>query len=113
MEHNQKSERFVVLDSARVPEKPISPNRPQFGGVGAAVALALSLGFWLFCDIRKNKLMGEWELPDGIVVLGRVPDLLLAEDGGILSLRPVTISVAIIMALGVASVGAYLIWMRH
>jgi protein tyrosine kinase modulator len=113
MEHNQKSERFMVLDSARMPEKPISPNRPLFAGVGSAVALALSLGFWLFCDIRKNKLMGEWELPDGIVVLGRVPDLLLAEGGGILSLRLVTVSAAVIAALSVASVAAYLIWMRH
>ncbi len=115
MEHNQKSERFMVLDSARASEKPVSPNRPLFAGLGGAVSLILSLGFWLFCDIRKNKLMGEWELPDGAVVLGRVPDLLGAEvgGGGLLSRRLVTVSTIVVAALGLASVAAYMIWIGH
>lgn len=75
MERRQKSERFTVLDPAQIPEKPISPNRPLFAGVGCGLALALSMGAWLFAGIRKNKFLGEWELPDGVVVLGRVPPL--------------------------------------
>jgi polysaccharide chain length determinant protein (PEP-CTERM system associated) len=75
MERRQKSERFTVLDPARVPEKPISPNRRLFAGLGSGGALVLSIGFWLFADIRKNKFMGEWELPEDVVVLGRVPVL--------------------------------------
>ena len=75
MERRQKSERFTVLDPAQVPEKPVSPDRPLFAGLGCAGALALSIGFWLFTGIRKNKFLGEWELPDGVVVLGRVPPL--------------------------------------
>ena len=115
MEHNQKSERFMVLDSARVPEKPVSPNRPLFAGLAGAVSLILSLGFWLFCDIRKNKLMGEWELPEGAVVLGRVPNLLVAgaAGGGILSRRLVAVSAVVVAVLGIASVAAYMILVGH
>jgi uncharacterized protein involved in exopolysaccharide biosynthesis len=36
MERWQKAERFVMLDVARVPEKPTSPNRPVFMTGGAA-----------------------------------------------------------------------------
>ena len=75
MERRQKSERFTVLDSAQIPEKPVSPNRPLFIGLGCAGALAFSIGFWLFSGIRKNKFLGEWELPEGVAVLGRIPPL--------------------------------------
>lgn len=75
MERRQKSERFTVLDPAQVPEKPAKPNRPVIDGIGCAGALAVSLGFWIFSGIRKNKFLGEWELPDGVLILGRVPPL--------------------------------------
>ena len=78
MERRQKSERFTVLDPARIPEKPIRPDRPLFAGLGCLGALSLSIGYWLFTDIRKNKFLGEWELPDGVEVLGRVPLLYAA-----------------------------------
>jgi len=81
MERRQKSERFTVLDPAQAPEKPISPDRRLFAGLGCLGAVALSIGFWLFADIRKNKFQGEWELPDGVVVLGRVPPLVVADQG--------------------------------
>jgi len=75
MERRQKSERFTVVDPARVPEKPISPNRPRLRIIGCVGSLAVSIGIWLLCEIRKNKFLGEWELPEGAVILGRVPAL--------------------------------------
>lgn len=75
MERRQKSERFTVLDPAQVPEKPVSPNRPLFLGLGFMGAVAFSIGLWLFMGIRKNKFLGEWELPEGVAVLGRIPPL--------------------------------------
>ncbi len=73
MERRQKSERFTLLDPARVPERPAKPNRPLFAGIGSLAALALGglLGFGL--EMRRNCILGEWELPKGVVVLGRVP----------------------------------------
>jgi polysaccharide chain length determinant protein (PEP-CTERM system associated) len=73
MERRQKSERFALLDPPRVPEKPIKPNRPLFGGLGSAGALALGLLLGVGFEMRKNSVLGEWELPAGVVVLGRIP----------------------------------------
>jgi len=115
MERRQKSERFTVLDPAQIPEKPVSPDRPLFAGLGSFAGLVLGVGFWLFCDIRKNKLLGEWELPDGAVVLGRVPHLGIPQDAGagrFFQRGLVTASVTV-AALGIASAAAYLAWIRH
>jgi uncharacterized protein involved in exopolysaccharide biosynthesis len=73
MERRQQSERFEVLDRAQVPQKPIKPKRPQLyaGGTGIGLALALVLGF--LAEFRKNVMLGEWELPKGTAILGRLP----------------------------------------
>jgi succinoglycan biosynthesis transport protein ExoP len=73
MEHLQKSERFTVVDPARIPQKPVKPNRPVLAAVGslAALLIGLLLGFGL--EYRKHTFLGEWELPAGAAVLGRVP----------------------------------------
>jgi len=115
MERRQKSERFTVLDPAQIPEKPVSPDRPLFAGLGSFAGLVLSVGFWLFSDIRKNKLLGEWELPEGSVVLGRVPNLAInrcTRSGRLFKRELVTASVAV-AALGIVSTAAYLVWIRH
>jgi succinoglycan biosynthesis transport protein ExoP len=73
MELWQKAERFVMLDKARVPEKPVKPRRVLLTGLGSLVSLlgAAVLAFGL--EFRKNVVLGEWELPAGTVVAGRVP----------------------------------------
>jgi succinoglycan biosynthesis transport protein ExoP len=73
MERRQKSERFTLLDPARVPEKPSKPNRPLFEGLGCALALALGLVMGFGLEMRQNCLLGEWELPKEVIILGRVP----------------------------------------
>ena len=73
MERRQQGERFTMLDAARVPERPFSPKRPQLCGTGCALSLALSLTLAFIRELKKNTLLGEWELPSGIGVLGRVP----------------------------------------
>ncbi len=73
MERRQQAERFTIIDPARVPEKPTKPNRPLMAGVGIAFSVGLGLIFGLALEFRKNTLLGEWELPADLVVLGRVP----------------------------------------
>jgi uncharacterized protein involved in exopolysaccharide biosynthesis len=80
MERGQKSERFKVLDAAETPQKPVRPNRPRFVGLGCAGTVTLSVCFWLLSGMRQNKFQGEWELPDGVTVLGRVPPLTAAGE---------------------------------
>ena len=73
MERSQKSERFTVIDAARVPEKPIRPKRPLLAALGCIGSLALALLIAFVLEFRKHAFLGEWELPAGTIVLGRVP----------------------------------------
>jgi succinoglycan biosynthesis transport protein ExoP len=79
MERRQKSERFEIIDPARVPEKPIKPNRPLCLGIGIVLSLAIALGSALGIEFRRPVLLGEWELPEHVPVLGRVPVISMAE----------------------------------
>jgi hypothetical protein len=73
MERRQKSERFTVLDPARIPEKPVKPKRPMLYGIGIAGSLVFAVVFGLCLELRRNVFLGEWELPDGTPVLARLP----------------------------------------
>jgi uncharacterized protein involved in exopolysaccharide biosynthesis len=73
MERRQQGERFTLLDPARVPEKPVRPNRPVFSAIGCALALFLALGIGVGREMGKNQLLGEWEIAADMPVLGRVP----------------------------------------
>ncbi len=73
MERRQKSERFTLVDAAQIPEKPYKPNRPLFAAAGSVVSLALGLLTALALGFRHNTLLGEWEFPKSVPILGRVP----------------------------------------
>ena len=85
MERSKKSERFNIVDSAQVPEKPFNPQRGILTSVGsvAGLALGLLLGFGL--EYRKHELLGEWELPLGTIILGRVPVIQMSHDKKVLN----------------------------
>ena len=81
MEKNQKSERFTVLDSARVPEKPVAPDRLLLGLAGWMVGLVLGMTIGLAVEFNRNVVLGEWELPKETPVLGCVPRIVLRKPG--------------------------------
>lgn len=73
MEHSKKSERFEVIDPAKRAEKPFKPNRIVLSAIGSLAGLAIGLALGLGLEFRTSYLLGEWELPPDIVILGRVP----------------------------------------
>ena len=73
MERRAKSERFEVADPARVPEKPISPNRPLLYTLVSLLSLVVGLAVGLGREYRHGVLLGEWELPGDLTVLGHLP----------------------------------------
>jgi len=73
MERGQQSERFIILDRAQVPQKPIKPRRPLLYAAGTVVGLLLALLLGFGTELRQNVLLGEWELPAGTPVLARLP----------------------------------------
>jgi len=75
MEQTQKSERFQVLDPARVPEKPFKPKRGVLDTMGCGIALALALLLGFGWEYKQNLFLGEWELPAHVPVLARIPHM--------------------------------------
>jgi len=54
VEQRQIGEQFRVLDAARVPERPFSPNRPRIIGLGLAGGFALGLALILLIEFRDT-----------------------------------------------------------
>jgi len=120
MEHRQKSERFEVLDSARVSEKPIRPNRPLFYMLSILGGLLIGVAFALAREFKQDVLLGEWELPPSLPVLGRLPYIkipstigsakapLAGDETRRSKLRWAMVSAAVLSVLGVI----YLFWQR-
>lgn len=73
MERSQKSERFTVMDPARVPEKPFKPKKIVIEAAGSFGGLVFGALLGIGLEWRKKQLMGEWELPPDVMILGRVP----------------------------------------
>jgi polysaccharide chain length determinant protein (PEP-CTERM system associated) len=82
MERRQKSERFTILDPAHVPERPSKPNRVFYDGTISAFFLFIAIVAALGLEMRKDNLLGEWELPPSVHVLARVPQISMTAGGG-------------------------------
>ena len=59
LERRQIGEQFKILDEARMPEKPVSPNRPLAYGAGAAAGLGLGLVIVGFLEYLDTTLKTE------------------------------------------------------
>ena len=80
MELRQKSERFAINDPARVPGKPVSPDRPVFDFIGSLCGLGLGFLIAFLNEFQRGRLLGAWELPEDALVLAHVPLISFAGD---------------------------------
>ena len=78
MERRQKAERFTIIDPARVPETPVKPKRPLLYAACCIGALLLGIVSAMGRELKANAILGEWELPKGVPVLGRIPRIIPA-----------------------------------
>ena len=73
MEKRQKPDSFSVLEPARVPQRPLRPNRNVLNALGSALALLLGVGVRLRDPTEKGSSSRGMGTPEEVVILGRVP----------------------------------------
>ena len=111
LERRNIGEQFKVLDPARVPERPFSPNRLVINAGGAGGGLAVGVlvtGLLEFMDTALKSEENVIRLLD-VRVLGLVPMMLSAEDRRRKRLRSVALSLASVLVVGSS---ALLVWWR-
>jgi hypothetical protein len=103
LEHRQIGEQFKLLDNARVPERPISPNRPLLNTVGVFFGLTVGLGLVALLEYRDASFKTDEEVMTVLTlpVLAVVP-LMQAEPDRRSALRR---RVLVNVALGTAVLG--------
>jgi len=82
MERAQQSERFIVLDRAQVPDKPVKPKRPVLYAASGIAGIFAGILMGFAAELRRNVFLGEWELPSGTPVLARLPYIEVSASPG-------------------------------
>jgi len=104
LERRQIGEQFNILDPARLPEKPFSPDRLRINLVGAVFGLVLGIAFAGVMEFRDTSFRNE----DDVIavlklpVLARIPNMITAVDRRRVQRRRLAVS----GAAAVAFVGA-------
>jgi polysaccharide chain length determinant protein (PEP-CTERM system associated) len=115
LESREKSERFVILDSAPIPDRPYGPNRQIMiiGGMllGILVGIGVALGREMIDDSVRNEREAERLL--GAPVLSGVPRILTAQQlwrdaWRMCGVAAVTVMVAVGIGIGLANFSARL-----
>lgn len=108
LENRQIGEAFKVIDPARFPEKPYSPNRPLINLFGALGGLGLGLGFVVLLEYRDKSLRSEEDvlLCLSLPVLALVPVMTTARERRSATRRRVLVSCAAVLLVAAAATGA-------
>jgi hypothetical protein len=114
LEKRQKSERFTILDPARIPERPYGPKRAQILGGSFAAGLGLGLLMIFITELRDKSVKKEDELVRvGLRILGRIPMVVTSEEAQMKRRRKMRNwalgSAATMTVLGVFGVIAYFV----
>jgi polysaccharide chain length determinant protein (PEP-CTERM system associated) len=77
MEKKQKGEQFRIIDQARLPQKPISPNLKRFFLLSVAAGLGIGGGLIFLLDFLNTSLKEpkDYETQLGLTVLATIPKL--------------------------------------
>jgi len=82
LEKEQKGERFTIIDAARLPEKPFSPNIPAFLLIGLVLGIGAGVGTAMVLESTDHSVQSAEALAKatGCLVLAAIPRIITAED---------------------------------
>ncbi|HXI28339.1 MAG TPA: GNVR domain-containing protein [Vicinamibacterales bacterium] len=107
LERQQVSEQFKILDRARLPQRPYSPNRIQITAIAAFGGLMVAIGIAALMEYRTTALRTEDEIVRALVlpVLAAIPMMTAAADvRRRRRIMIVSVAATILLALGIATV---------
>jgi uncharacterized protein involved in exopolysaccharide biosynthesis len=103
LERRQIGEQFRILDPARIPVRPVSPNRPMINAIGAALGLFVGLALVALLELRDSSFRTEAEIATLLTlpVLALIPVVETPADVTARSRRRVLASVAGLVVVSV------------
>jgi len=83
LERRQIGEQFRILDPARVPERPFTPNRRLIAGAGAGFGLVLGIALvgWIEFSDRSFRRRADVEHVTSLPVLAAIPSITTPDTG--------------------------------
>ena len=111
VERQQIGEQFKIVEKARAPDGPFSPNRPRLAMMGSAVGLALGIGLIGFLEYRDSTFKNEDEVLRvlQIPVLALVPMMASEMEERARHRRKLLVAVAFVVMI-VSSAAAVAVW---
>lgn len=110
LERRQIGEQFRILESARLPVRPTSPDRFRLNAMGAAAGLGVGLLFVLLLEYRDSALRTDDDVAAalGLPVLALVPTMVTAQEK--LTRRRRRLLAAACGALAMLACAGVLVW---
>jgi uncharacterized protein involved in exopolysaccharide biosynthesis len=114
LERRQIGEQFKILDPARQPERPFSPNRRQIDTLGALIGLGVGLGLTVLREYFNSTLKTDDDVVQALAlpVLAMVPLIATRRDARATRKRRLVVFLASMSAAAVAA-ATLLIWKFH
>ena len=112
MEKKQKGEQFQVIDTARLPEKPVSPDMPKLFMITVVAGLGLGAGLIFLLETMDTSVrrLDKLEEEIGLPVLAMVPRIFTSEDRKRHRMVLAATTVSIVVALALTAAFAVLVF---